>query len=188
MQEIEPFYNWEKYYSSKDDAVSPFFRRDYNLYQYENDIYGYYIHPLWDSFGSETLYLKVLFADYPRGYVVLEMFGEWNDALHNDIMHLKRNVLDYMLARGLNKFILVGENILNYHGHEDDYYAEWFEDVEDGWIAAINFRDFVQREWEKYNLDHYINFGGTLDVPHWRTLRPQMLCELVERLIVRRLG
>jgi len=31
-------------------------------------------------FGSRTLYLKVLLADYDEHYVVIELFGEWNDA------------------------------------------------------------------------------------------------------------
>jgi hypothetical protein len=31
--------------------------------------------------GSETLYLKILYADYEAGYVVIEFIGEWNDAI-----------------------------------------------------------------------------------------------------------
>ncbi len=52
-------------------------------------IYNYYIHPQWDDFGSRTLYLKVLLADYDEQYVIIELFGEWNDAIENDIMNLK---------------------------------------------------------------------------------------------------
>jgi hypothetical protein len=150
MHEIEPFYNWEKYYKAEVDLRSPFFGRQY-AEQYESTIYGYYIHPQWDYIGSETLYVKLLFVDYSRRFAVIELFGEWNDTLHNDIMHLKRVVLDKLVRYGINQFILIGENILNFHGSDDCYYEEWFEDVEeDGWIAAINFRDFVQEEWKKY--------------------------------------
>ncbi len=188
MHDIEPFYNWENYYVASEDENSPFFGRSYNMHQYTNDIYGYYIHPLWDEIGSETLYVKVLYANYHRQYVIIEMFGEWNDTLHNDVMHFKRNVLDYMLRRDLKYFILIGENVLNFHGSDDCYYEEWFEDVEDGWIAAVNFRDFVEDEWKKFHLDYYINFGGTLQIDNWRTLTPQRFFETVNDLIVRRLG
>lgn len=187
MQDLEPFYNWEKYYSATYDERSPFYGREYNMMQYENDIYGYYIHPLWDWFGSETLYLKILFVDYDKNFAIIEMFGEWNDTLHNDIMHLKRNVIDLLTGEGINQFILLGENILNFHGSEDDYYEEWFDDVEDGWIAAINFREFVQDEWKKFRLDYYINFGGSLEIENWRTMTPQLFYENVKGLISRRL-
>ncbi len=42
MQDIEPFYGWEKYYNASEDARSPFHEREYNMQQYENDIYGVY--------------------------------------------------------------------------------------------------------------------------------------------------
>ncbi len=187
MHEIEPFYNWEKYYNASKDPRSPFYGATY-LNEYSNAIYSYYIHPLWDFIGSETLYVKLLFTDYERKFAVIELFGEWNDTLHNDIMFLKRQVVDPLVGEGINRFILIGENILNFHGNEDDYYQEWFEDVEDGWIAAINFRDFVQEEWKKYHLDYYINFGGNLDIVNWRTMNPRQLFKMVEETMTKRLG
>jgi hypothetical protein len=187
MHEIEPFYNWEKYYQADSDTRSPFYGRYYGN-EYVNTIYGYYIHPYWDEIGSETLYVKLLFADYQRRFVVLEMFGEWNDTLHNDVMYLKRAVIDHLVLQGINQFILIGENILNFHGSDDCYYEEWFEDVEDGWIAAVNFREFVEEEWKKYQLDFYINFGGTLQIEDWRTLKPLVFYERVRQQVVRRLG
>ncbi len=188
MQDIEPFYNWEKHYVAADDKRSPFYRRTYNLHTYENDIYGYYIHPLWDTIESETLYCKVIFADYQQRYAVVELFGEWNDTLHNDVMFLKRNLVDYMTKEGIDKFILIAENILNFHGSDDEYYAEWFDDVADGWIAIVNSREFVEREWRRYRLDSYLNFGGTLLIENWRTLQPAVFYELVKSMIMRRLS
>lgn len=188
MQEIEPYYNWEKHYIASDDERSPFHGRTYNLEYYENTIYGYYIHPLWDDIGSETLYVKILFADYKKRFVIIEMFGEWNDALHNDIMFFKRQVIDPLIGQGINQFILLGENVFDFHGgNEDDYYSEWFDDVEDGWIVAVNFREHVEEQWKKYRLDYYINFGGTLHLNNWRTLQPEPFYELVKNLMVRRL-
>ena len=187
MHDIEPFYSWEKYYSASEDERSPFYGAEYNMMTYTNDIYGYYIHPLWDGIGSETLYIKILYINYEQGIAIIEMFGEWNDTLHNDIMHFKRNVIDCLLKENISRFILLGENILNFHGSDDCYYEEWFEEVEDGWIAGVNFREFVLDEWKKFHLDYYINFGGNLEVENWRTMTPLLFFEKINAMIQRRL-
>jgi hypothetical protein len=187
MHEIEPFYNWLDIYTSEQDINSPFFGKTYQEF-YENTIYGYYIHPHWDFMGSETLYIKILFTDYQFKYTIIELIGEWNDTLYNDIMYLKRKVIDALVKKDIKHFILIGENIFNFHGSDDCYYEEWFEDVEDGWITAVNFRDFVTNEMKKYHIDYYINFGGDLDTIPWRTLKPKKLFELIDQMIVRRIG
>lgn len=188
MHHIEPYYNWLNYYDSTEDELSPFFGKQYNFNQYSQAIYNYYIDPAWDFMGSETLYIKILYANYDLGCAIIELMGEWNDAINNDIMHLKRNIMEVLMENGINKFILIGENVLNFHGSDDCYYEEWFEEVEDGWIVAINFRDFVQAEWKKYRLDYYLNFGGTLEIENWRTLKPQHFFSQVDRLIQNRLA
>lgn len=194
MHHIEPYYNWTKYYDSSHDPQSPFYGKEYNYDLYSEHIYGYYIDPAWDFFGSETLYMKILYANYEEGFIIIELIGEWNDALNNDIMTLKRNIIEHVLETGINKFILIGENILNFHGSDDSYYEEWFEEVEDaspgseGWIAALNFRDFVEREMAQYDIDQYINFGGRLQVVNWRTMNPLQLYQLVNQLMQRRLS
>ena len=188
MHEIEPYYNWLKYYDPTLDNLSPFHGKQYNPDLYSETIYGYYIDPAWDSIGSETLYIKVLYADYELGFTVIEFIGEWNDAINNDIMTLKRNILEVMIKEGINKFILIGENVLNFHGSDDCYYEEWFDDVEDGWIAAVSFPEFVQDEFRKYHVDSYINMGGPLQIVQWRTLQPLNFFELVNALIQRRLN
>jgi hypothetical protein len=188
MHEIEPFYNWLKYYDPAQDDRSPFFGKEYNYDVYSENIYGYYIDPAWDYMGSETLYVKILYTDYDDGYSVIEFIGEWNDAINNDIMELKRNVIELLIKEGINKFILIGENIMNFHGSDDCYYEEWFEEVEDGWIAAISFPDFIQDEFRKYRIDHYINMGGTLQIDRWRTMQPHTFYDVVNGLIQRRLN
>lgn len=137
--------------------------------------------------GSETLFIKILFADYDQGFVIIEFFGEWNDTINNDIMTLKRNIIELMISEGINKFILIGENVLNFHGSDDSYYEEWFEEVSEGWIAAVNFPDFITSEMQRYHLDQYIHMSGTLQIEKWRTVHPFRLCEAVDRLIQRRL-
>ena len=191
MHEIEPFYRWLDYYDPANDELSPFFGKQYNFDQYSDTIYGYYIDPSWDFMGSETLYLKVLYADYDEGYVIIEFIGEWNDAINNDIMHLKRNVIDVMIRQGISKFLLIGESVFNFHGSDDEYYEEWFDEVEEsngvGWIASINFPEFVQAELGQYSIDSYINMGGNLDISNWRTMSAPQFYNKVNQLISKRL-
>lgn len=188
MHQIEPYAGWLKYYDPAKDENSTFHGKEYNYDLYSETIYGYYIDPGWDYMGSETLYIKTLFADYDRGYVIIEFIGEWNDAINNDIMHLKRNILDDLSLAGVNKYILIGENIMNFHGSDDSYYEEWFEDVDDGWIVAIGFRDFVLSEMANYGIDTYVNSGGNLEMNNWRTMRPNIFFDKVASVIQRRLG
>jgi hypothetical protein len=187
MHEIEPYYRWRDDYIASEDRLSPFYETEYNEFEFDKKIYNYYIHPQWDTFGSQTLYLKVLFADYERGYCVIELIGEWNDAIYNDIMLLKREIIDLMIGEGINKFILIGENVLNFHSSDDCYYEEWFQEVEDGWIAGVNFREHVTEEFRRSNIDYYVNFGGQLDDLHWRNLKPVQLFKKVEEQLMKRL-
>ena len=130
MQDIEPFYNWSHLYSSEEDDRSPFYGRVYSEFEYSNTVYNYYIHPLWDDIGSPTLYIKILFCDYEQEFAIIELLGEWNDAIHNDIMILKRDIIDELINEGIKKFILIGENVLNFHASDDCYYQEWLDDIE----------------------------------------------------------
>lgn len=187
MHTIEPYHGWLNYYDSSLDDQSPFHGKEYNYDLYSETIYGYYIDPGWDFMGSETLYMKVLYASYAEGYVILEMIGEWNDAINNDIMIFKRNIVEHFLHMGISKFILVGENVMNFHGSDDCYYEEWFEEVEDGWIALVNFTDHVIDEMRNYNIDMYLNVGGTLQISNWRTVTPMAFFMKVDQLITRRL-
>ena len=86
-------------------------------------MYDYVINPEWDDIGCETLFLKVLFVDYAEGCAIIELIGEWNDALHNDIMEVKRRVIDPMLLEGIQRFVLIGDNLLNLHAGSEEYYA-----------------------------------------------------------------
>lgn len=186
MQNIEPYDNWAYLYSSQDDMQSPFYGREYNEFEYINTIYNYYIHPLWDDFGSRTLYLKVLMADYDNHYMIIELIGEWNDAIENDVMTLKREVIDLFQSTGINKFILIVENVLNFHSSDDCYYEEWFEDVSDnqGWIAFVNMPVSSQHDFRIARLDHYIPL---LEVPDWRTFKPDLLFQKIDNFFLRRL-
>ena len=188
MQDIEPYYRWRDLYASEEDELSPFYGREHSEFEFSNTIYNYFIHPQWDDFGSNTLYLKVLFADYSLRFAVIELIGEWNDCINNDVMTLKRDLIDDFIGKGINKFILIGENILNFHASDDCYYQEWFDDVEDGWIVALNFREHVLEEFSRNNIDYYLVFGGELNDFSWRTYNPVQLFNHVEKVINRRLA
>ncbi len=85
MHEIEPYFNWRHLYIADEDVKSPFYGRTYSEFEFTQTVYNFYIHPQWDDFGSSTLYIKILFADYETGFAIIEMIGEWNDAIENDI-------------------------------------------------------------------------------------------------------
>ncbi len=188
MHTLEPFYNWRPLYVASEDAYSPFFEREYSEFEFTNRIYDHYIHPQWDDIDSPTLFIKILFTDYEEHFTIIELLGEWNDCIHNDIMTLKRDVIDILIDKGIDKFILIGENVLNFHASDDCYYEEWFDDIEDGWVVLLNFRDHVTRELIHANIDNYLIMGGKFEDIHWRTYQPQQLFNLVEGLITKRIG
>lgn len=188
MHLIEPYYNWRALYTAEEDPRSPFFDREYSEFEFTTAIYDHYIHPQWDDFGSASLFMKILYADYSEGYVIIELLGEWNDCLHNDIMFLKRDIADHFIEEGISKFILIGENVLNFHYSDDCYYEEWYEDLSemDGWIAMVNFRPHVLREFSEVNADSYTAQGGILDDFEWRKLKPNKMFEAINKLVEKR--
>ena len=187
MHYIEPHFGWLSLYSAAEDPESPFYGREYSEFFFDKAIYNYLIHPQWDHFGSNTLYLKLLYVDYNESFAVIELLGEWNDAIYNDIMQFKREVIEILEGNGINKFILIGENVLNFHSSDDSYYEEWFQDVEDGWICLVNFREHVLDEFRRSHIDYYVNFGGELDDLAWRKLAPRQLFQHIEGILSKRL-
>lgn len=188
MHDIEPHYNWRGFYTAEEDDRSPFYGREYSEFEFTDQIYNFLIHPQWDNMGSPTLFIKILYADYDNGFAVIEMIGEWNDMLNNDIMFLKRDIVELMIGEGINKFALVGENVLNFHNSDECYYEEWFDEVEEGWVVGINFRPHVLYEMRQANIDYYINFGGEFDDMNWRTYAPHQLLEKIDSIVTKRLG
>ena len=186
MQDIEPYYNWRHLYVSEEDRLSPFYGRTYSEFEFSQTVYNYYIHPQWDEFGSRTLYMKILFADYEQHFVIIELLGEWNDAIENDIMTLRREVTDILFARGISKFIFIAENVLNFHSSDDSYYEEWHEQLEDnrGWVVIIDMPDQSQYDFKRTRITHYITL---MDFPQWRTLKPEFVFQQVDNMVIRQL-
>ena len=188
MHDLEPHYAWRSLYIASEDERSPFFAREYSEFEFTHAVYNYLIHPQWDEFGSATLYMKLLFADYTRSFCVIELIGEWNDCLYNDIMYLKQNVAEILMQNGIRHFILIGENVMDFHASDDLYYQEWFDEIEDGWIACLNFRPHAIREFQDNGIDRCMVFGGVLDQFEWRRFSPGRLFDAVNNVIRKRLG
>ena len=188
MHFVEPHYEWRPYYIANEDSLSPFYGRDYSEFEFTNKVYNFLLHPQWDHFGSQTLFLKILYVDYSDRVAVIEMIGEWNDAIENDIMHLKNEVIDTLIDLELNKFIIIGENVLNFHYSDECYYEEWFDEINDGWIAMVNFHEHVSKEFQSIGLDQYLISGGELDEMEWRNYTPMQFFNKISSIVDRRLN
>lgn len=186
MHEIEPFYNWRHIYVSEEDPRSPFYGRTYSEFEFSQTVYNYYIHPQWDDFGSRTLYMKIIYVDYELNFAVIELIGEWNDAIENDIMELKREVMDLLYDQGIFKYILVTENVLNFHSSDKEYYQEWYDEVseQNGWIVALNMPEATQQDFRKKKLNYYIEL---MSLPEWRVYKPYHLFKKIDDELMKRL-
>ena len=190
MHDLTPHHRWEAAYIADEDERSPFYRQDKDRMRFTHAVYNHYIHPDWDAFGSSTLYMKLLYSDYKEGYAIMEFIGEWNDTLHNDVMYLKRKVIDLMLPEGIHKFILICENVLNFHGSDDCYYEEWQEEAADegGWICFVNTLPHVADEMEDTRLQFFVHFGAPFNDIQWRLQKPRFVFQQVEALVLRGSG
>lgn len=188
MHELEPYYNWRELYVASEDHASPFYGREYSEFMLSNTVYDYFIHPQWDEFGSATLYLKILYVGYDTGYAIIEFIGEWNDTIYNDIMYLYRDVIEELIMHDIKYFILIGENVMNFHSDNADYYEEWFDNIGDGWIVGLNFRDHIVSEFSSANIDYYIAFSEDFNDFNWRGFMPDQLFEKISTTMNKRLG
>ncbi len=186
MHIIEPFFNWRHQYIVEEDKLSPFYGTKYNEFEYTNKVYNYFIHPQWDFFGSETLYLKIICIDYELNYCIIEFIGEWNDAIENDIMTLKREVIDKLFENKIFKFVLIGENIFNFHSGDKDYYDELNENINDveGWIVCLNMNEAAQFDFKKRKLHQIIEL---MEIEDWRTYKPYHLYKKIDSIFTTRL-
>jgi hypothetical protein len=159
----------------------------YSEFEFSQTLYNYYIHPQWDEFGSRTLFLKVIMADYDERYAVIELLGEWNDAIENDIMELKREVVDIFMRQGIRKFIFVAENVLNFHSSDREYYEEWYEELadENGWAVILNMPSATRDEFMRAKLHRYLELK---DLEDWRVYRPIHLFRKIDQELSQRLG
>ncbi len=123
--------------------------------------------------------------DYDLQFAIIELFGEWTDVVQNDIMFLKREVVDILAEKGICKWVLIGENVLNFHAGDDDYYAEWQEEAaaEGGWICGFNFLQHVREEMQDFHLYNFISFDEPFSDVNWRRHKPQHIIDLTEKML-----
>jgi hypothetical protein len=174
-------------YIAADDKLSPFYGTKYSEFEFSQTIYNYYIHPQWDDFGSKTLYLKIIYVDYELHFCVIELIGEWNDAIENDIMMLKREIGDELMKKGISKFIFIAENVLNFHSSDNEYYREWYDEVsdEEGWIIILNMPAATQQDFIKKKLPYYMEL---MELPEWRSYKPYHLFTKIDTELRQRIS
>lgn len=182
MHDIEPHHHWRHTYISAEDRRSPHYGRIYDEFRFTQKVYNYFIHPQWDEFGSNTLYAKILYVDYELGLGIVELIGEWNDCLSNDILFLKQNIVDPLIHEDISRFILILDNVLNFHGSDNCYYEEWYEDLAErgGFICFLNTLPHVLDEMCETQINHYVEMGPGMQIPNWRSFEPRNLAKQVE--------
>jgi hypothetical protein len=188
LHEIEPFYGWLPLYSHEADEHSPFHTTQHNLFEYDRRIYTYPAHPLWDSIESESLLVKILYANYDEGYAIVELLGEWNDLHENDFKLLCEKCLTYLVDGGVRRFILICENVFNVYLDADDYYEAFTDELDGGWMCLLRARPAVLDEMTRYRISPYFYWNPALDELRWRKLKPWELLAVVEQGMNRLLG
>lgn len=128
--------------------------------------------------------MKILFVEYDQHYAIIELLGEWNDAIENDIMTMRRDITDHLYRDGITKFILIAENVLNFHSSDDSYYEEWREQLSDdnGWVVLLNFPEQSQHDFKRARLTNYVSL---LELPQWRTMKPDLLFQQIDNWMIR---
>ena len=101
-------------------------------------------------------------------------------------MTFKREIIDLLIREGITKFILLAENVLNFHSSDDSYYEEWFDEVTDegGWIICLNMPEQTQYDFTRAKLNRYIEL---MSIPQWRTIKPDLLFAQLDNILLKRL-
>jgi hypothetical protein len=76
--------------------------------------------------------------------------------------------------------------VLNFHSSDDSYYEDWREQVEDlgGWIVILNMPEQSQYDFVRARLN---NYATLMDFPQWRTLKPELVFQQVDELLLKRI-
>ncbi|MEO5583073.1 MAG: hypothetical protein ABIR66_10290, partial [Saprospiraceae bacterium] len=88
-----------------------------------------------------------------------------------------RQVIEKLMTYDINRFILILDNVLNFHGSDDCYYEEWYEEISEGggWIVMLGVMDHIHDELKQTGLQHYVHFGDIFNNIDWRRLDPSSL-------------
>jgi len=101
-------------------------------------------------------------------------------------MELKREVIDIFEREGIYKFVLIADNVLNFHSGIKEYYQEWYEEVtdENRWIVMIDMPEATQHDFRNAKLNQYVEL---YDLPNWRTYKPFHLFKKIDNELMARL-
>jgi hypothetical protein len=101
-------------------------------------------------------------------------------------MIFRREVIDPLFDMGICKFILVAENVLNFHSSDKEYYEEWYENVtdENGWIVCLNMPESSQYDFKKLKLNYLIEFRN---MPDWRRYQPDGVFTIIDTELKKRI-
>jgi len=102
-------------------------------------------------------------------------------------MTLKRDVLEVFMNEGIYKFILIAENVLNFHSGDRDYYEELHEELSDadGWIVCLNMPTQTQYDFKQAKLNQFIEL---MDIHNWRVYKPYHLYKKINDQLAARLN
>jgi hypothetical protein len=59
---------------------------------------------------------------------------------------------------------------------------------DDGWIAMVNFRSHVLKDFSAAQIDRYIVSGGKLQTEEWRTFLPFDFFDHIQNQVMKRIG
>ena len=91
-------------------------------------------------------------------------------------------------SNGYQKVYFDRGECINFHSSDDCYYEEWIDDIENGWVACINFHEHVLFELNAVGIDQYFIYGGEMEELDWRTYLPHQLYQKVHSIVKERLG
>lgn len=80
---------------------------------------------------------------------------------------------------------MICENVLNFHGSDNCYYEEWYDDIKEtsGWMCFLNTLTHVEEEMVATQIQHYAQIGGDLNDVNWRIYKPKQLIQVVEGIM-----
>ena len=89
-------------------------------------------------------------------------------------------------AEGIIKFILIAENVFNFHSGDKDYYEELYEELseEEGWAVLINFHPAAQHDFLLRKLNRYVEL---MDISAWSTYKPEHFFQFIDQKLSQRL-
>jgi hypothetical protein len=101
-------------------------------------------------------------------------------------MELKREIFDLLYESKIYKYILIAENVLNFHSSDKEYYQEWYEELSEvnGWAIALNMPEATQQDFKKKKLNYYIEL---MELPDWRVYKPYHLFKKIDDELMKRL-